>query len=128
MKRKRRRDQINKHMQEYWEWELPQIQACIRESDVLSEHILKRMQERNISVLDLAAALMNGQIIEGFDTGDYPKYRNPDPIRNLKGYDTNGRELIIGVAIGFFKETNKLFVKKLTTVYYADHEEVHESA
>ncbi|WJV32166.1 hypothetical protein QTG56_22610 (plasmid) [Rossellomorea sp. AcN35-11] len=50
-------------------------------------------------MIDVVHAIMTGEIVEGFDIGEYPNYRNPDPLRNLIGEDLNGNKVTIGVAL-----------------------------
>ncbi|WP_051889577.1 DUF4258 domain-containing protein [Lysinibacillus sphaericus] len=105
----------NKHMQSEWDKELEEIKKCVKQGNVLSSHILDRLEERGISIMDLVAAILQGEIVEGYDVAQYPNYRNPNMIRNLIGMDTQGRKLKIGVAIEF--NGSQLIVRNLTTVF-----------
>lgn len=105
----------NKHMQSEWDKELLEIRKCVTQGHVLSSHILDRLEERGISIMDLVAAILQGEIVEGYDVAKYPNYRNPNMIRNLIGLDTQGRKIKIGIAIEF--EGSQLIVKNLTTVF-----------
>lgn len=107
----------SRHMEAYWPEEMSVIRECIHEDNVLGTHILEQMNDRDISVHDVAVVLMTGHIIEGFDVGKYPNYRNPDMIRNVVGKDTIGRWINIGVAISIDNRTHAVKVDKLTTVY-----------
>ena len=110
----------SKHMEVHWPKEMKVIQASITTGNILGQHILQQMEERDISVKDLATAIMTGKIIEGFDVGLYPNYRNPQMIRNVVGTDTLGRLLNVGVAISNNKDS--ITVNVLTTVYVLSQE------
>lgn len=112
----------NQHCKDDWDIELPIIKNSILKSNVLSGHILKRMEKRGVSILNLATALMNSSIVEGYDIGKYPDYKNQSPIRNLLGEDDLGRPLWIGVAIDYDKSKNAIYVAALTTVFEAKTE------
>ena len=109
------RNKINQHMSHEWDMELPVIKKAVMQGDILSSHVLERMEQRNISILNLATAIMQSEIVEGFDIGKYPKYRNKTPRRTLMGVDDLGRTLKIGVAIDY--KGNQLFVESIVTVY-----------
>lgn len=102
-------------MEVYWAEEMDVIRACINEGNVLGYHILEQMAERDISVADLARVILTGNIMEGFDVGKYPNYRNPQMIRNVVGTDEKGRLINVGVAISNNKDS--ITVDVLTTVY-----------
>jgi hypothetical protein len=106
----------NKHMQEEWDREMDAIrQVVLSGQNVLSKHILEQMNTRGIKVQEVAAALLNGEIIEGFDVGQYSNYRNSDPFRTVV-YSRDGKNyLVIGVALGY--QGAEVTIKNLTTVY-----------
>ena len=116
----------SRHMEVHWEEEMKVIRECVNEGDVLSNHILNQMQERDISVSDLALVLLTGKVIEGFDTGMYPGYRNPQMIRNVVGKDTRGRYINVGVAIS--NKLQSISVELLTTVYELNESKYYSRA
>lgn len=106
------------HMKEYWEKEMKVIKQSVSDSDKIkfSSHSLDvRMIERGIDFIDIAYGLLTGSIVEGYDIGRYPRYRNPDPLRTIIGQDSNGEPITIGVAL-----KNSEFV--ITTCYRGTNE------
>lgn len=79
--------------------------------DISYHAFIERMAERDISITEIAEVIMTGEIIEGFDIGQYPNYRNPDVLRTIVGETSSGKLLSVGVA---FQSYNKF---RVTTVY-----------
>lgn len=92
---------MSKHLMSFWEDELRDLQeAVVNNKGVsLTFHFESRMVERDIEMIDVVHAIMTGKIVEGFDIGQYPNYRNPDPLRNIIGEDLKGNKVTIGVAL-----------------------------
>lgn len=87
------------HLKEYWEDEERLIREAVRNQKVkLSQHVDQRMDEREITEIDLMIVLLTGRIVEGYDSGTYPNYRNPDPLRIFVG-ENNGKKIAVGIAI-----------------------------
>jgi hypothetical protein len=102
------------HMKSYWTEEMLIIQQTVSKPDTIefSNHLVQdRMVEREVSLADIGFAFLTGQIYEGYDIGQYPKYRNPDPLRTVCGTDSHGQLITVGVAL---KSSGKITV---TTVY-----------
>ncbi|MDQ0255475.1 hypothetical protein J2S74_002857 [Evansella vedderi] len=99
-------------MKDYWSDELQDMRSKVQSGEIkLGEHVDVRMAKRGIDILDVATAILTGSIVEGFDIGQYPKYRNPDPFRTICGQDLKGSYITVGVAI---KSDGSYYV---TTVY-----------
>ncbi|MED3554271.1 DUF4258 domain-containing protein [Cytobacillus praedii] len=109
----------NDHMKPYWEKEMEAIREVVLSGEnILSFHILDQMKKRNISVQEVAATLLNGKIVEGFDIGDYSAYRNPDIFRTVAYELRENYFIIVGLAISYSGSTIK--VENLNTVYSRD--------
>lgn len=103
-------------MIEEWQTEMNAIKnAVLNGENILSTHILEQMNERNISIQEVAATLLNGKIVEGYDIGDYPRYRNPDILRTVVYELRDNYFIVVGVAISYSGST--VTVKNLNTVY-----------
>lgn len=106
----------NNHFEHEWFHEIRLMREALMEGGnnkfEISKHTFEeRMKERDISILEIAEVILTGEIIEGFDIGKYPKFRNPDMIRNIIGETKSGKLLTVGVA---FSNYDKFTV---TTVY-----------
>lgn len=91
-----------KHLQNFWEDELRMMRKALRENYgfTVSEHFInERMSIRGISLMEIAEVILSGEILEGYDVGQYPNYRNPDPLRTIVGITSKGRTISIGLAI-----------------------------
>lgn len=90
-----------KHLKEQWPEEIADMRIAISDGRMdLGKHVLyERMVERGISISDIAAAIITGKIVEGYDIGQYPGYRNPDPLRTIVGRDYQEDIITVGVAI-----------------------------
>lgn len=102
------------HFKSEWDIEMTEIRKTVHSNEgiAFSNHVTKeRMSEREVNMIDIAYSFMTGQIYEGYDIGQYPKYRNPDPLRTIVGKDSNGEYLTVGVAL----KSDGTF--RVTTVY-----------
>lgn len=102
------------HLKNYWGQEMAEIRKTVSEPDGISftNHLVyERMVERNITLKDIAFAFLTGRIYEGYDSGQYPNYNNPDPLRTVCGEDSKGEIITVGVAL---KSNGKIAV---TTCY-----------
>ncbi|GAB6499147.1 DUF4258 domain-containing protein [Bacillus cereus] len=90
------------HLKVFWEDELREMRNSLGSKNgfTVSEHFFEdRMSEREISLQEVAEVIITGVIVEGYDVGKYPSYRNADPVRTIIGKTSKGRVLTIGVAI-----------------------------
>lgn len=88
------------HMKKHWKIEEQRIRQAARMQKVrLSYHVDQRMNERDFTEYDLMIILLTGKIVEGYDIGQYPNYRNPDPLRIFVG-ENEGKKIAVGIAIG----------------------------
>ncbi|WP_121616854.1 DUF4258 domain-containing protein [Virgibacillus halodenitrificans] len=106
----------NNHFEQEWFHEIRLMrEAMIGKGNSkfeISKHTFEeRMSERDISIIEMAEVILTGTIIEGFDVGKYPKYRNPDMIRNIVGETKDGKLITVCVAFSNYDEF------KITTVY-----------
>ncbi|MGN7403065.1 DUF4258 domain-containing protein [Cytobacillus praedii] len=116
MKKREKGKLRNDHMKPYWEKEMEAIRKVVLSGEnILSSHILDQMKKRNISVQEVAATLLNGKIVEGYDIGDYFGYRNPDIFRTVACELSEYYFIIVGLAISYSGSAVK--IENLNTVY-----------
>lgn len=107
----------SRHMEKNWPEEITEIRKALKVTNKvrISVHGDERMEERNITELDIFMAIMEGQIIEGFDIGQYPGYNNSEPQRTIAAKRNNG---VIIISIGIRKNHYKII-----TVYQVSIED-----
>lgn len=87
------------HLKTNWDKEIVEFRAAARSQKLqLSIHAQKRMVQRELTALDVMMVILTGRIVEGFDIGRYPHFRNPDPLRVVVS-EVDGRKIAVGVAI-----------------------------
>lgn len=106
----------NDHFEQEWFHEIRLMREAMmgkgnRKFDISKHTFEERMREREISIIEIAEVILTGEIIEGFDVGQFPNYRNPDMMRSVVGETKEGKLITVGVA---FSNYNKFTV---TTVY-----------
>lgn len=106
----------NNHFEEDWFHEIRLMREAIigkgnRKFEISKHTFEERMSERDISIVEMAEVILTGEILEGYDVGQYPKYRNPDMIRNIVGETKEGKLLTVCIA---FSNYDKFTI---TTVY-----------
>lgn len=88
-----------------WNWhhELRLMREAMKDNrfDISSHLEWQRMKERCISIIELAEVIMTGEIVEGYNTGEYPGYFNKDSLRTIVGKTSKGRILTIGIAMQY---------------------------
>lgn len=116
MKKREKGKLRNDHMKPYWEKEMEAIRKVVLSGEnILSSHILDQMKKRNISVQEVAATLLNGKIVEGYDIGNYFGYRNPDIFRTVAYELSENYFIIVGLAIS--NSGSAVKIENLNTVY-----------
>lgn len=132
------------HLKDYWFHELREMREALiskEEKIILTFHTEnERMGERKIEVIEIAEAILTGTILEGWDTSQYPKFRNPDPLRTIVGKTSSGKILSVGVALcpkGTFRVTtvyegvtNRLMenFEKECPEWYSEYASVNEDS
>ncbi|MFC5449097.1 DUF4258 domain-containing protein [Paenibacillus aestuarii] len=89
------------HMKNHWDQEMILIRKTVSEPEGIqftSHVVLERMAERDISLIDIGFTFLTGRIYEGYDCGQYPRYRNPDPFRTVCGKSSKGELITVGIA------------------------------
>ncbi|MED3576111.1 DUF4258 domain-containing protein [Cytobacillus praedii] len=116
MKERERGRLRNDHMKAYWEKEMEAIREVVLSGEnILSSHIINQMNKRNISVQEVAATLLNGKIVEGYDIGDYSGYRNPNIFRTVVCELRENYYVIVGLALSYSGSTIK--IENFNSVY-----------
>lgn len=89
------------HLKKFWEDEMRDMREALRNGGFeLTYHAEKeRMEERNITLLEMAEVILTGQIYEGYDQGQYPHSRNKAPVRAVCGVTSSGRLITVIVSI-----------------------------
>jgi predicted RNA-binding protein with EMAP domain len=122
---KKRKGSHSTHMLGEWDRELQAIRQSVLEGDnILSKHTLKRLEERRINIADLARVILTGEIVEAYDIGDYPGYRNNDLLRNVIGKDKEGNWMKVGVSIKYVG--SEVIVENITTCFLLKDFQVNE--
>lgn len=111
-------------MKKHWAAELESIRKGVNHLDgyitTISPHYMRdrylnsEFPDRVFDELDILWAIANGNIVEGFDTGE--KGRNPDPERTIIGPAVSGNWAVVIVLM----KTGKKFTVK--TVFPVDRE------
>ncbi|MFX3639849.1 MAG: DUF4258 domain-containing protein [Candidatus Pristimantibacillus sp.] len=104
------------HLKKYWSDELSCIRKGVNKLDgyetTISMHYLRDRFEnpdypdRVFDELDIVWAIVNGQIVEGFDSGD--KGKNAEPERTIVGPSMSGDWTVVIVLM----KTSKRFIVK----------------
>ncbi|WP_066297836.1 DUF4258 domain-containing protein [Bacillus sp. FJAT-29937] len=118
MRKQKKKALFNNHMQSDWDKEMQAIRhAVLSGENILTTHILEQMEIRKISVQEVAAALLNGKVVEGYDIGNYPGYRNPDLKRTVAFENSNG---ILVVGVNLYYNGSTPMIRSLATVFRED--------
>lgn len=91
------------HLRDFWEKEIADMRKAVQGVSGFvfdrTHHYERREEERGYTCVDVACAIFNGRIIEGYDVGRWHGYRHPDPIRVILGKDTLDQWVVVIVAI-----------------------------
>lgn len=112
------------HMKKYWPKELECIRKGVNHLDgyvtTISPHYMQDRYhnpdypDRVFDELDIVWAIANGEIVEGYDSGE--RGRNPEPERTIIGPSISGQWAVV---IILMKTGNQFIVK---TVFPVDRE------